>query len=580
MCGLSSIVENRVAQYIDFIKSFSDSSKVHHFSNKNGGFPILMPDNSTYNEQSFFDELIENSIWKYLINGILSDLLSKEYCVEHGIECTWTYMHPQLTSSYIEDIENRYPLEFIIVRKNRRIGYRYTNCYRNEEWFYKLFENNNLDELIVIDFSSKNCSSFLHPLIAPQNLVDKIKKVSFKDFFIDLFSYDNYLEYITAVRQAVVESYKYIGIQSVTDLTLQYLPFFLESESKAIRNFDYDTTTYSFSGTMNGDAQKWYDDGFIPESDKSIIKESFFNRFISLTGTKDFAKSFITSEYLYYTLKSNNHFDYTAVVSGYLKSIEQLLFLIVNSIISDGHTEDVWIQSINKKRKKSIESEFRPNPSNKNRSQVRISSTTKDYFDTTLGSLIYALHDYKNGWDISDKTINIISAWLLMYSKECRNDHFHKDNINDINEVKTIRNNTFLLLYYIIGGYNFSRNVKGEKKLLGIIDKSYNYMYHEIMRYGGGNYFLLFFEEKKPIYVALPMPRENQHYDEDGVMINPSLRFVRLDRSIDVDWHNDDWSEIQNEYSDEKTIFLKPDNMPLHIKYIDKVTNEQTDITW
>ena len=583
MCEITSIIEKWVANYLKRIKSLSDSSKIHHFSNKNGGFPLLMPDNSIYNEQSYFSELIENSIWRYLVNGVLSDLFTKDYCSAYKIECNWTNMSRQLTSSYVEKIEDIYSLEFIIARENRRSGYRYTNCYRNEDWFSSLFKNNQLDELVIIDFSSLNCSTFLHPLISPQSLKDKIKRISFEEFFLDYFSSEDYLKYITAVRNAVTESYKYIGIQSVTELTLQYLPFFLKSELKEIKSFPYESTIYSFLSPLNGNAKQWYDDGIISENDKAIFRESFFKRCLALVGTENFAKSFITSEYLYFTLKSNNHFDYTAVVSGYLKCIEQLLFFIVNSIMIDGHTDDVWIQSIVKignNRIKPILTEFRKNPSDKSRTQVRISSTNKEYYDTTLGSLIYALNEYKDGWSISYKTCNIISALLLMYSKECRNDHFHKDNINNINEVNTIRNNTFLILYYVIGGYNFSRNGRNENKLLGIVDTSYNDMFHEIMQFGGGNYFLLYFEENKPIFVALPMPRDNPRYDENGVMINPALRFVIVNRSINDDWHVDDWTDIQNEYSEEKTIILKPDNMPCRIIYIDKITNEQTDIKW
>jgi hypothetical protein len=35
----------------------------------------------------------------------------------------------QLTVSYVNVIEKWYPLEFIMTLKNKRIGYRYTNCY-------------------------------------------------------------------------------------------------------------------------------------------------------------------------------------------------------------------------------------------------------------------------------------------------------------------------------------------------------------------------------------------------------------------------------------------------------------------
>ena len=48
-----------------------------------------------------------------------------------------------------------------------------------------------------------------------------------------------------------------------------------------------------------------------------------------MVGSEEFAESFRTSEWLYYSLKDLKHFDYTAVISGYLKSVEQLLYKIV-----------------------------------------------------------------------------------------------------------------------------------------------------------------------------------------------------------------------------------------------------------
>ena len=53
----------------------------------------------------------------------------------------------------------------------------------------------------------------------------------------------------------------------------------------------------------------------------------------AMTGMKRFAKSYITSEYLSDQYNGNNIFDYTAIITGYLKSVEQLMYEIISQYI-------------------------------------------------------------------------------------------------------------------------------------------------------------------------------------------------------------------------------------------------------
>ena len=53
----------------------------------------------------------------------------------------------------------------------------------------------------------------------------------------------------------------------------------------------------------------------------------------------------------------------------------------------------------------------------------------EEYYDTTFAALVYALQGYETGWSVSAQSKDIISAWLLNYSDECRNEHLHKENI-------------------------------------------------------------------------------------------------------------------------------------------------------
>lgn len=588
MRDTSSIFQQRSNQFLDHIKAFSDLSRVHHTSHKNGGFPIFVVDNREYYEQSYFDELIENSIWRYLVNGVFHDLFTSEYCEANNIAFEWQYMPQQLTFSYVDEIEKNYcPVEFIIIRNGAHEGYRYTNCYNTEEGMRKLFDSKGLDSLFVIDFSSDSQSSFLHPPVVPHGFDGLIHRISLKNFFCSFFTEEAFGDYSSKAIGAVKEAYQYVGKQTITNLTYQQRPFFLKQAIRELSGFSYSTKKYVPTKKFNKDATLWYGKGLLPPVDLTVIRENFLihQRYRALVGKEDFAKSFITSEYLYQTLTDNNTFDLTAIVTGYFKSIEQLLYLMLRIIENDGHKGDVWIQSSLKVGSKRFQQfnalgECQLTPGKPSRAQVRVKQGNSSYYDTSFAALVYMLEDYNNGWTVSTTAKDYISALLLMYSDECRNEHFHKDNIDDPKEVKEIREKTYLLLFYVLGGYDFSKGSQDEKIILGITDNSFESFYQKLIESGPGNYYFLRFGPERPILVAMPMQQEPPKYDKDGLMINPSLRFVKMQRDGLDNWRLDDWGQIEAEFSPNKTISVTRDSMPVSVAYVDKTTGKTTEIKW
>ena len=87
----------------------------------------------------------------------------------------------------------------------------------------------------------------------------------------------------------------------------------------------------------------------------------------ALLGNKGFAKCFITAEYLYTVFKNNAQFDYTAIVSSYLKAVEQLTYCVVenelnyideDAVLNAECDKALWIKAngkINEKNKETKE---------------------------------------------------------------------------------------------------------------------------------------------------------------------------------------------------------------------------------
>ena len=585
MRSIEVILKEKIAQFSDQIKKLADMSQAHHLSNKAGGFPIFF-ENQTYNEQSFFEERIENAIWKILVNNILKDLFCDEYCTKKGVIVQWKRMYPPITYSYVEKTEEKYPLEFVIVYGGTRTGYRYTNCYWFEEQMEAVFKNNSLDELRILDFSSNKTSSFMHPLMVSPKYRSLVTKVTLRDFFVEFFSEEEYDTYLSSVQAAVFEAYKYVGLQSVSNLTLQHLPYFIKGIFKDLSVSKLSSKTYSIfkPDRLKKEFKKILADSnnhFTAEDYKELDRLFYGEkRYLALCGKEAFAHSFITSEYLYQTLRINNVFDYTAIVSGYLKSVEQLLFRIESYLLNNLPSEQLWIKSSRSDMKKKPD-EFVDNWKGRSKRHVKFTPDNQKYFDTTFTPLVNLIGDYERGWNISEGGRNLVTTYLQVYCSECRNEHFHKDNINNLREVDIIRDNTILLFYYVLGGFNFYGNKEKDYQVLGIVDRSFEDMYHAIMKQSnGGDYFLITFTDGLLCLAALPMNHGNPEYDENGSMINPSLRFVKIDRNVTDDWHKDNWSSIENDVQSDSNIFITPDNMPAKIQYVNKVTGERVNVEW
>lgn len=85
-------------------------------------------------------------------------------------------------------------------------------------------------------------------------------------------------------------------------------------------------------------------------------------------GDEDFAKSFMTSEYLFELFKNKINIDYTWVICGYVKSVEQLLYKFMKLQLDINNNNKLWIKAnsgISKIANNKDNEDVRINPNNK-----------------------------------------------------------------------------------------------------------------------------------------------------------------------------------------------------------------------
>lgn len=174
------------------------------------------------------------------------------------------------------------------------------------------------------------------------------------------------------------------------------------------------------------------------EKEVSTLKENFeTNNFLQVTNV-NFADSFVSSEWYYdLFINTDTELEQTAIVSGYLKSIEQLLF---SMMLSKSDTLDFKLRMIKADK-------------NDNK-YITLSKENKNDLLTMAGSLLTSIDiNYGKRLDevyIDSKIGETIQKYLHNYISHTRNGFFHKDNIYTQDEIKEIRKSTYCA-YFLLG---------------------------------------------------------------------------------------------------------------------------------
>lgn len=338
----------------------------------------------------------------------------------------------------IEDSE-LYDIPFYRTVNGKRIGYYFT-YFDKEDFHYQVdkfkedCEANDLNSILVVSLTEKNCGS--KPM---KQIIDGIKFEYI--YLIDLFDEfwgDEYIAFKKLTQELNKEIKDIIGYQTIIIPLESTIKKYKPTKKELLLNFDYRA--------------------FIPDSIKNstdvllVIENNYFDRglYKAIMGISCFADSFISSEWYYDSNEKGSVLEKTAIVTGYLKSIEQLLHTLVRTKIDTGKT---FKTSKYKLIDFTTESELTKD------------KDSRVYY--SLGNLIDFLFRYSNDkdiWLIDSLLVKDITSKLLDYKNKFRNDHFHKDNVYENDEIEEIRNQTLALYYLVLGAFNLN------EKYLGVLE--------------------------------------------------------------------------------------------------------------
>ncbi len=570
----SEIIKKHTNKFLNRIK---DVTKTVNRPNISSSFifPALEPADSMYFEYEYYERFLEDGIRIELITGVLTDLIRELGDDSISVEPINSYG----TEPYYKNFReiDDFGFEFIIKMGKDRVGFCYSNMFfhsdiRGSFSLYRFIKKNRIKYVYVIEWNDYETSEKKDAYV-PKGSRSFGKCITMRRFFKDMFSDDIYEIYYDEITKAIEYANKEVGLKTIPEMSFRYLSDFKDELKILLREIDYRSLKYRVIKDDDKDIVERASK-ILSEEDCKIIENNFVGcgLYKALIGRCNFAKCFLTSEYMYRIFEKGGSFEYTSIVSGYLKSVEQLMHTLV---FNTDFGENRWIS-----RKSKIPDNIPITDIKKHHKThfpvIKFIEDYTKYFKKDMGSYRVFIEDNKDKWTISNDGVGVVCDYLRNYGDEDRNEHFHRDNITDFDEVKIIRNNTILLLYLLIGGYRFKDSLKEEEEILGIIDDEYDRLYKALQRiHRGSDRFYLQFSGDDEIKAIRMYDQPDVKYDEEGSLAQSVIRFIRVN---DFDIGNY-WDYIET-VGDDQIITLSKNNMPERIWHQKTKKSKRYEISW
>lgn len=268
-----------------------------------------------------------------------------------------------------------------------------------------------------------------------------VKVFPIKSFFIQYFDEEEYDTFISFAREFNERSMSEITYKTVILPSKNTLSAFRSKKAEMLKTINYKAIfDYGQSGSLTND-------------DFLEVKRNFLENkmFLALISKNDFAESFISAEWSFDIYShAMGELELTGIISGYLKSIEQLLYKVVQFNIDKGLS-------------------IRANRQNGSR-RILYTKNNAEIIDSTLGSLKEFITSKDAKLTLSAKVRGCMNYAISEWTRYQRNGYFHKHNLyRQDNKIDEIRSLTLFLYFIILGGIEFS---DAQLKLLGVYDET------------------------------------------------------------------------------------------------------------
>lgn len=468
------------------------------------------------------------------------------------------------------DIIDNVPFDFIINNESIRLGFSFEYIYEDD--VASILSNYDICEAYVIRTERGNADEFM--IRENERYRQKgvpLSIITIGEFFSRFLSEEEYEEFERHIEIFISKSKEIMGYQSIKFLSSMNLSARRAFEENILRDWNYEETKYQIIDTNNKAIQKKL---YIADYNFGDIWKTICANYIdaglykTMVGCEDYAESFITSEWLYYSLKDKKNFDYTAIVSGYLKSVEQLLYKLTMLNINNGcvislkgdkkkeaEKDGIIVYDMNNYKKTVVDSSCKNWPKYP---YIDFTTTQKEYMDSSIGTFEFFIRNNTHIF-IEPRLARVIGDMVSCFRTECRNGYFHTHNLHDSSHVDKTRENAIMLYAILIGSIKQSII---QKSKLGIIEEDkFDSICKEIREIRNYNHIFTFeYEDGTKKVMEYDCTSNAPEYTEFGVEHYERLVFYEL-----RDFCVETYASSDFEYSDEWKVFLTRESLPKRI---------------
>ncbi|WP_040219246.1 hypothetical protein [Collinsella bouchesdurhonensis] len=418
----SDIYEYRFEELIGIMrrdKEMSAPDGTQHFEGFRDDYVIDIAGNAFRDYQSLVKT---NESWAvYTLERILMNLLEKM-----GIQYDIPRYEETTRSGRRRPIR---PFAFSIIVDGNRLGYIFR--YRVTKGLPEIRETlDRFDGIDGVRFYLLNSNPSVEgdqiDLLNRLETEDDASRIVFatlKDFFEEFMPQGEYESFVRHADKFNERARRLIGFQSQPMPTKEAIEAFKSQLSEHLGSREE-----SFRAMLPSD--------MYPNQRDTLVEGYFGHRlYTAMVGKTSFADSFVSSEWNYATRTPTGELDQTGVVTGYLKSVEQLLDAVLHAALDSGTV-----------------------------------TQEHDDYEAALGDLIRRVKSVRfdrNVCRVNGFVMKHLIDKLYEFKDTERNGHLHGTNIYDEDTIESIRSQAMYLHFLILGAFRIEERSYAD---LGVLD--------------------------------------------------------------------------------------------------------------
>lgn len=253
---------------------------------------------------------------------------------------------------------------------------------------------------------------------------DCIEQITIKQFF-EMLGRDDYEDFKECVGRYNYDAEQKLGITVSAIPTKKAVEKHREKIQKELLSYFYENELQAvFEEEEISDMKKWFE-----------------KNYEVLTSNADFSRSLISSEWYYdLQVKTAGGIEQTAIVAGYLKSLEQLLCSILLVLSEDENNEFMFFTNKEGKEKTGQD-------------RLPLNYENQKLVLTMAKNILKAIKGNKKSVLRRTKMTDRVIEYLEKYVEKTRNGYMHKDNLYEWTDIQNIRTKTYAAYFMVLGTF-------------------------------------------------------------------------------------------------------------------------------